>query len=539
MSENRNNHYVPQWYQEGFLEPGAHELACLDLDPPRRKLLDGRTITLNSRYRRSTSSLFVERDLYSTFGLGKINVEIERFLFGSIDTSGASAVRAFIGTNVNEWIRHFQTLFEFLDIEKLRTLKGLDWLRSQYPITSQNELMREMQGLRMLNCSIWSESVKEIVSAEESEVKFVTSDHPITVYNPALPPGSSRCAYPNDAPIALNGSQTLFHLSRNFCLILTNLEYARDNSINPSVKRTFARNYRQTMIRADAFIRQRKLSAENVSQINAVIISRARKFVAGGQQSWLPQEHISEEEWRAVAGTLTPPENALWQFGGKIFARFKDGKTYFQDEFGQREPEHQAMLRVEPPTPKGGQACGCGSQRRYRDCCEPIPLPLRRSWVELSSRERNLALYRALVDIFGVKRDRSWEDIRRSVTDEKIAKFYNVYASLWPLDTDLLSLLPKPDGRPRAVYTGILHPQAIVQAALSAGLYFGELLIEIPLPHARIMKPEFSPTENPQNYRGEVLKAIIFLMDIVPLVETGLVSLLPIRVISIVTCGSR
>ncbi len=527
MSDSRNNHYVPQWYQEGFFEPGARELACLDLDPPRRELADGRTIIFNNRYRRATSGLFVERDLYSTFGLGEVNVEIERFLFGAIDTSGARAVRALIGADVNEWIRHFHTLFEFLDIQKLRTPKGLDWLRSQYPITSQNELMREMQGLRMMHCSIWSEGVKEIVSAENSEVKFITSDHPVTIYNRGLPPASPRCTYPNDPSIALKGSQTLFPLNRDFCLILTNLEYARDASTDPLVKRTFARNFRQTMVRADAFIRERKLAAEQVSQINSVIMGRARKFLAAGLQNWLSPDPVSGAEWRAAADTLAPPKDALWQFGGEMLAKLKDGTTYFQDEFGRREPEHQAMLRVDHPKPKRGEVCGCGSQRRYRDCCETIPLPLRRSWTELSIRERNLALRRAVVDIFGIAPDRSWEDVRRDVTDKKIAKFYSAYASLWPIETDLLSLLPKPDGRPRAVYTGVLHPKAIADVALSAGLYFGELLIQNPLPHARMVNPEFSPTANPQAYRGEVLKAIIFLLDIMPLVEIGLVNLVP------------
>ena len=354
MSDSRNNHYVPQWYQEGFLESGSQVLTCLDLDPERLELSDGRTFVRNSRYRRSPSSMFVERDLYSTFGLGEVNVEIERFLFGSMDTSGARAVRALIGTNVDEWIRHFQTIFEFLDLQKLRTPKGLDWLRSQYPISSQNELMREMQGLRMLHCSIWSQSVKEIVSAEDSDVKFIISDHPITIYNRAVPPESKECAYPNDPSIALNGSQTLFPLNRDFCLILTNLEYARDHSIDPLAKRTFARNFQQSLIRADAFIRKRRLRPEQVSQVNTVITGRARRFLAAGKQAWLSPDPVSRIQWRTFADTLAPPKDELWLFGGEIFAQFNDGRTYFQDEFGRREPEHQAMLKVNRPTPKKG-----------------------------------------------------------------------------------------------------------------------------------------------------------------------------------------
>ena len=86
---------------------------------------------------------------------------------------GANALRAFAGTDISECHRHFQTLFEYIDIQKIRTPKGLDWLKAQYPTLTQNELMLEMQGIRMMHCTIWTEGVREIVSAEDADVKFI------------------------------------------------------------------------------------------------------------------------------------------------------------------------------------------------------------------------------------------------------------------------------------------------------------------------------------------------------------------------------
>jgi hypothetical protein len=123
------------------------------------------------------------RDLYSTFFGTTVNDEIERRLFGVFDTDGSKAVKAFAGTDVSEWHHHFQTLFTYIDIQKIRTPKGLDWLKSQYPKLNQNELMREMQGIRNMHCTIWTEGVREIVSAEDASVKFIISDHPVTVFN--------------------------------------------------------------------------------------------------------------------------------------------------------------------------------------------------------------------------------------------------------------------------------------------------------------------------------------------------------------------
>jgi hypothetical protein len=285
MSVTRNNHYVPQWYQEGFFEPGRSSLAYVDMTPDRRVLPDGRVVVQNSAWDdTSTSRAFRQKDLYSTFFGTSVNDEIERRLFGDIDGRGSKAVRAFVGTDEREWHQHFQTFFEFLDIQKIRTPKGLAWLKAQYPALSQNELMFEMQGIRMLHCTIWVGGVREIVSAEDSDVKFITSDHPVTIYNHAVPPTDGACAYPLDPGIALRGSQTIYPMDRDHCLILTNLEYAKDPSIGPLEKRTFARNYRQSLTRIDAFIRTRKLNAQQVAQINLIVKKRARRFIGAGRK---------------------------------------------------------------------------------------------------------------------------------------------------------------------------------------------------------------------------------------------------------------
>ena len=173
MSITRDNHYVPIWYQRGFFEPGSNKLAYRDLQPKMHQLPDGTTRPGRSRFAFSPKQCFVQRDLYTTAFGDLLNDEIERRLFGTVDTDGASAINAFIGENVSGWHHHFETLFRFIDIQKLRTPKGLDWLKTRYPRLSQNELMMEMQGIQAMHCTIWSEAVREIVSAAESDVRAV------------------------------------------------------------------------------------------------------------------------------------------------------------------------------------------------------------------------------------------------------------------------------------------------------------------------------------------------------------------------------
>lgn len=527
MSKTRNNHYVPRWYQEGFFEGGRNTLAYLDMKP-LQTVKDGREITHRAKFDAPTARAFRQRDLYSTFFGTSVNDEIERRLFGDIDTRGSKAIKAFTRTDVSEWHQHYQTLFEYIDVQKIRTPKGLDWLRAQYPSLTQNELMFEMQGIQMMHCTIWTEGVREIVSAEDADVKFIISDHPVTIYNHAVPPEAQMCADPNDPSIALKASQTIFPLDRNYCLILTNLEYARNPSTRPLDKRTFARNYRSSLTRTDAFIRTRKLSSQEVAKANYVIKERARRYIAAGRDSWLYPEKTVSDDWKELAKVFLPPEDGFSLFGGEIYVGYADGRVRYQDEFGRTEKERDFLKKVPPKSPlRPGDLCGCGSGLTFKICCMTRPVPLRPAWNELSIRERNLKLFQGIVNVLSLDEDNDWLSVRRNLTDEKIGRIYSLYQALWPLETDLLQLLPKPDGRPRAVYTGMIHPKAITEFALGSSLYFGELIIQHPFLNAGTVNKEYSPVENPSKYRHEFLKTVQCFLTVIPLVERGLINLIP------------
>jgi len=529
MSKTRDNHYVAQWYQVGFFEDGSKNFRYLDLNPEVVTLPDGRTYTAKHKFTSTTSQCFYVTDLYTTVFGEVINDDIERRLFGPIDDWGSRAVRAFIGNDVSEWIGNFQRFFEYIDAQTFRTPKGLDLLKRHYASLNQNELMREMQGIRMMNCTLWSEGIREIVSAEAAGIKFIVSDHPVTIYNYALPPEHQDCAYPNDPPIALKGSQTIFPLNKNLCLILTNLEYAKDpDGCAPTDRRTFARNYRQSMVRADAFIRSRKLNDQEVARINLILKSRAKRFIAAGNEEWLYPEKIVEGNWSDFRSTLLPPKDSRWLFGGEMYAKFESGEVYYQDEFGRTEKPREFLKKsVREPLLRPNDACGCGSGKKYKKCCRDKPSHLRTAWSELSIRERNLTLCRGIVDVLGMNEGKDWVEVRRDLTDGQIARIYSLYEALWPKETDLLALLPKPDGVARALFTGIIDPRTTTEFAVGSGVYFQEVLIESPFLHAGSVNKDFSPVENPKKYHQEFLKSALLTLMLMPLIEDGVVNMIP------------
>ena len=233
------------------------------------------------------------------------------------------------------------------------------------------------------------------------------------------------------------------------------------------------------------------------------------------------------QPWGELRKSILPPKGGMFRFGGEMFVKYESGDVHYQDEFGRTEKPREFLIKKAPDKPlRPGDLCGCGRGRPFKECCQSKPEALRPAWNETSIRERNLMLQNGIVNVLELESGKDWVQVRRELTDDKISKIYNLDEA-WPLETDLLALLPKPDGEARAVYTGSIHPSSITDFALAAPLYFGELIVAHPFIHSGIMKKEMSPTENPKSYRQEFLKTILFFLNVMPLVDLGLVNLIP------------
>lgn len=491
-------------------------------------LKNGEFKTVSSKKWQTSAQRFYEIDLYSTFLGTEINDDIEKKLFGPIDDNGSKAVKAFLTNDESQWHHNFLDLFIYLDAQKIRTPKGLDWIKTRYPQLSQLELMIEMQALRTIHCTLWSEGVREIVSAENSDVKFIISDHPVTIYNYACSPSSIECNYPNDPDIALKGSQTIFPLDKNRCLILTNQEYAQDpKGINPMEPRTNATRIRETFVSTIDFINSRKLTRDDVIKINYIIKSRAKTSIAAGNANWLHPEENLECEWAELRGVLLPPSDKI-HHNSEMYVHFEDGTIHYQDAFGRTKQENTYLNKMINESKLGrNDLCGCGSGKKYKICCLRTPIELRTTWGVASIRERNLAFCKFIRDVLGIDKGKTWKQIRQELSNKQITDIYKFYSILWPRETDIYSLLPKSDGRFRGLYTGILDIRSIHKNAIPVAAIFDEFLIETPIINPNNLKPEFSPITSPNQYKYQALKDILFMLRLEPYIDYGYINLIP------------
>ena len=352
MSKYKNNHYVPQWYQEGFIpqdEP-VRNLRYLDLNPDTFTTPDGRVITDKSIKSWGPSKCFAQDDLYTRWFGEERNTQVEQNFFGQIDTNARKSIKYFSEydhTSIDYEALH--NMLPYLGSQRLRTPRGLTWLSQKSDITDRNELMRAMIYLRNMYSAVWAECIWQIADANNSETKFIISDNPVTVYNREI--GTHNNTWhrdKSDPDITLFGSHTIFPLSMNQVLILTHPGWAKNPYQNGMVRRPNINPNRPTMFNYTQIQVDRHLSEEEVCQINFILKNKAQRFVAAYKKEWLyPEDHVDPRTWRDFGdGRLLLPDPRSLNVGTQYFVGFNDGSTYAQDEYG-RPPRRDAPSNVE------------------------------------------------------------------------------------------------------------------------------------------------------------------------------------------------
>jgi hypothetical protein len=161
-SEFQNNHYVPAWYQRRFVPVGqvCQELFYLDFKPGF--IVDPRGVAHAQRAvrKRGFKHCFAERDLYTTRFGAEESRNIEKHFFGEIDNTGCQAVDLISNfSHGSVGGEGFQNLMMYLSTQKLRTIKGLEWLALQSGAKDKSTILSLMIKFRQLFCAIWTECV--------------------------------------------------------------------------------------------------------------------------------------------------------------------------------------------------------------------------------------------------------------------------------------------------------------------------------------------------------------------------------------------
>ncbi len=346
MPNYRRNHYVPEWYQYRFLPNEIREKKFYYLDlKPETIVSKGRRYQRTALLRWGPPNCFYESDLYTTkFGSWE-STEIEQQFFGEVDSFGRVAVEYFATfqhPSVNT--EAFHALLPFMSIQKLRTPKGLAYLAKLTRLSDKNLVLLKMQELQQIFCALWTECIWSIADASASETKFIVSDHPVTVYNKKCFPASRWCRDFEDPDIWLSGTHTLFPLSLDKLLILTNLSWIRNPYENPLKPRPNPNLFRPAIFNFMHIQTGRMLSDVEVNEINFAIKERAYRYIAAARQEWLYPEHkIPTQHWNKLGnGYLFMPDPRSVTFSTEITIGYRNDRYDWFDEYGRKpwQPEY-------------------------------------------------------------------------------------------------------------------------------------------------------------------------------------------------------
>lgn len=345
------HHYVPQWYQKRFLAPGASAFKILDLKPQVFRDKEGRVRGVAREILdKGPDAWFFESELYTVRAFGQVNDDIETMLFGVIDQVGKEAVEALVSEDWNKIHTTYSYFFEYMDAQRLRTPKGLAFLAQVAKAGTQFQLMMEMQRLRRMHCTMWGEGIIEIFSADNSDIKFIFSDHPVTFFNRFVFPRDRRVPEGLDPLQQWIGTQTIYPLDRERLLVITHLEWARKQGEHRAVKvRTNARLFDNPLVRYDKVKRGRQLNARQVREVNLITKLRAHRYVAAGCLDDLyPEKALKTTLWSKLGLFLMPESLHVAMEGGYFTVKTNDGRYIFQDEFGRRptsKEEYEAKVK--------------------------------------------------------------------------------------------------------------------------------------------------------------------------------------------------
>jgi Protein of unknown function (DUF4238) len=338
-SEFRHNHYVSEWYQKRFMLSGESKYWYLDMEPEvcKNKYATWKRKELNNW---GAVSCFAQKDLY-TRQWGTIeNVDLERLFFGRIDVEGKKGVEYFASfehPSAND--EAFIAFLRYMSVQKLRTPKGLGYLKETARAKNQNLTLALLERAQHIFCAIWSEAVWQIADASRSSTKFIISDHPVTVYNRECFAGSEICKGHSDPDIRLAGTHTYFPLSLDKILILTNLTWVRDPYQNPQAIRPNPNLFRPAAPFYFPDIQIcRFLNEDEVIEINYVTKRRALRYIAAADKVWLyPEKHLRNNHWRKLGdGYLFMPEPRHIHMGGQIYIGYEDGSSEAFGPYGHR-----------------------------------------------------------------------------------------------------------------------------------------------------------------------------------------------------------
>lgn len=143
-------------------------------------------------------------------------------------------------------------------------------------------------------------------------------------------------------------------------------------------------------------------------------------------------------------------------------------------------------------------------------------------------KELNDKFYDSLNQIFRIKKHRTWSDLAKEITIEKISETYKVFGEIFSYDLNRYELLPKNDPKSKltSIFHGTLDGRTIINNVARYSLYCDEIILFHPLQNPQNTHPNYDPIINTHLWKHEFINALYFYIVLQKWVHSGLVQLI-------------
>lgn len=184
-------------------------------------------------------------------------------------------------------------------------------------------------------------------------------------------------------------------------------------------------------------------------------------------------------------------------------------------------------IKVNPNDP-----CPCWSGKKFKRCCsgsvdwEQILRSGEDQRPYMSIRGRNLLFAAAISDALELdlsEETPSLSGYKKAFTPQAVRKIYEAIVEIWPSNTRIQPLLERAGADVCGLFIGDYHPAHISRALVRHSIYANKILLVDPFQHPYLLRDEYNPIVNPEQYRAQTLRDVNFYMSIMPWIDAGIV----------------
>lgn len=139
---------------------------------------------------------------------------------------------------------------------------------------------------------------------------------------------------------------------------------------------------------------------------------------------------------------------------------------------------------------------------------------------------KNEYFYDFLNDQFNIKKAKTWDDIAKNVTIEKITRTYKTFAEIFPRNYDYISELEKSKAAFSSIHYGEIKARKIIDEVVRFSLYSEKIIVFHPLQNPSVTNQQIDPRKNPKYWLPDYLDSLYFYIVIQKWVRAGIVKLI-------------